>query len=244
MSQIRLASISNTIEKKRVEYMNVTQEIQQNHIIYGASDYTGPQSLVASKSLNYAEGASITKPAEQECSVIPFTFRYEDTVGLFGVENYFTRVKLNIKGDIVLACYEEEGWECSVITTASDNDPYYEAAIVDSTAPCVDDPNGYFCAYIIGNRLPALGGDSYVSIDLNNLKTGNMYTDDWLDIRLYTKNREEHPYDRMWVHVQDYFYIGFHARNTKRLPFDVSCVIGNEFSTYSNISNKSLIMRR
>ena len=223
--------------------MDVTQEVQRNHIIYGASDYTASHSLAASNSLNYAEGASITKAAHQECSVIPFTFRYEDEVGLFGAENYFTRVKLNILGDVAFACFEEEGWNCANTTVRTDNDAFYEAAVVDESASCVDDPAGYYCANITGNVVN-FGQNTYLSINLLNLKTGNMYVDDWLDVRLYTKNKEEHPYDRMWVKKNDYFYIGFHARNTKRLPFNVACVIGKEYANYESIPDKKEIMRR
>ena len=224
--------------------MNVTKEIQKNHIIYGASDYTAPHSLAASRSLNYAEGATITKPAEQECSVIPHTFHYEDSVGLFGTENYFTRIQLNVVGDVVFACFEETGWACADILNVNDPDPYYTQAIVDYDYPCVDGTNGYDCPDILGNRLPTLGGDTYVTIDLINRKTGNMYVDDWLDVRLYTRNREEHPYPRMWVRTRDFFYIGFHARNTKRLPFNVSCVIGLEYADYDSIKERRLIMRQ
>jgi len=223
--------------------MDVTQEVQRNHIVYGASDYTAANSLAASNSLNYAEGATIAKPAHQECSVIPFTFRYEDEVGLFGAENYFTRVKLNILGDVAFACFEEEGWSCASTTTRTDSDAFYEQAIIDESAICVDDPTGYYCADIIGNGI-SFGQNTYLSINLLNLKTGNMYIDDWLDVRLYTKNKEEHPYDRMWVKKNDSFYIGFHARNTKRLPFNVACVIGKEYANYESIPDKKEIMRR
>ena len=95
--------------------MNVTQEIRNNHIIYGASDYTAPQSLAASKSLNYARGASLNNPETASCTVAPFTFQYDGDVGLFGAENYFIKVELNVIGDIAFACYEETGWSCADI---------------------------------------------------------------------------------------------------------------------------------
>ena len=81
--------------------MNVTQEIRKNHIIYGASDYTAAHSLAASKSLNYARGASLGNPERALCTVVPHTFRYDGDVGLFGAENYFIKVDLNVVGDIV-----------------------------------------------------------------------------------------------------------------------------------------------
>ena len=75
----------------------------------------------------------------------------------------------------------------------------------------------------------------YVGVSLSNLKTGNKYIDAWFDVRLYTKAREEHPYDEMYLPVKDYFYIGFHARNTKRLPYNVECLIGTGFKTKNEI---------
>lgn len=33
----------------------------------------------------------------------------------------------------------------------------------------------------------------------------------------------------MYVRMNDFFYIGFHARNTKRLPYNVSLVVGEEY---------------
>ena len=47
----------------------------------------------------------------------------------------------------------------------------------------------------------------------------------------------------MYVRSNDYFYIGIHARNTKRLPFNVECVLGKEFLEYDAIQEKQLIMR-
>ena len=86
----------------------------------------------------------------------------------------------------------------------------------------------YEFANITGNKL-FIKSDSYVSVDLTNLKTGNKYIDAWFDVRLYNKAREEHPYDKMYVRINDFFYIGFHARNTRRLPYNVDCVIGKEY---------------
>ena len=72
-----------------------------------------------------------------------------------------------------------------------------------------------------------------VKIDLHNLKTGNKYIDAWFDVRLYKPNREEHPYDVMYVDPKGFFYIGFHARNTKRLPYNVNMTVaGQLYSEY------------
>ena len=72
--------------------MDVTSQIIRNNQVYGASDFTGAHTLSASRSLNYAKGASIVKPAVEKLNVIPYTLNYQDAVGLFGAENHFVRI--------------------------------------------------------------------------------------------------------------------------------------------------------
>ena len=222
--------------------MNVTQEIQQNHIVYGASDYTAPGGLSASKSLNYAKGPSITEPDNTNVSVIPYSIRYADTVGLFGAENYFLKVDIAITAQVAAACFAEEGWECAFINYNNpDLSPDYEAASMNLEDP--PEENTYFAANIVENKLPVVP-DGYISISLENIKSNNRFIDDWLDVRLYTQDKEEHPYDKMYMKGLGHFYIGVHARNTKRLPYDILCEIGREYRTYSTIADKRLIMKR
>ena len=224
--------------------MDVTNEILQNHIIYGASDYTAAHRHAAGRSLNYADGPSIQRPVKQEVSIIPFTLKYESDVGLFGAENYFVRVDLKLLGIASGFCFEEPYWDCGYIDFASTEgwDGTYEPGLVTYDEMPID--NTYEQAKVNEPTLPVRKGtDAYVSVDLNNLKVGNKYIDDWLDTRLYTKDREEHPFDRMYVRINDFFYIGIHARNTRRLPFNIECVIGNAVVKYKDIKQKQLIMR-
>ena len=223
--------------------MDVTQEILNNNIIYGASDYTAPSSLVGSKSLNYAEGPSIQRPALRELSTVPFTFNFQSDVGLFGVENYFTKIQLKIIGDRVFACFEEPGWECPKTGVRTTEEIFWELANVNLDSSCVTQ-NTYECPKVKPNELPSVGRNDYFSVEIINNKTNNIYNDDCLDVRLYSKTREEHPYDKMWVRPKDFFYVGIHARNTRRLSFDVSCVIGLEYAAYDAIPNKREIMKQ
>ena len=208
---------------------DVTNQILKTKEIYGASDNTNPGYASADKSLNYAAGGSIQKPELDRVTIIPYTINYKDTVGLFGKENHFVRVDVNIKPEVAFACFEEEGWECAMIYTDLDLSTVYtyQRAIAD---PKIDltTVNTYDPAAIQQNSL-ARKPDAYVSVDLENLKTGNKYIDSWFDVRLYTASREEHPYDKMYVRLNDFFYIGFRARNTRRLPYNVKCVIGQEY---------------
>lgn len=212
--------------------MDVTREILNNHLVYGASDNTNPNGLAASKSLNYAKGASIQRPVLENVSVVPRRLKYADTVGLFGAENVFVKVDLNIK-DTGNLCFEEPGWQCLKITLGAFPvvNTYY-TAVMDPDKDLVTE-NTYEPAQIV-NSLASIN-NPYVGVSLANLKTGNKYIDAWFDVRLYTKAREEHPYDEMYLPVSDYFYIGFHARNTKRLPYNVECLIGTGYKPKNEV---------
>ena len=207
---------------------DVTQRILDRHIIYGSSDNTNPAYASSNKSLNYATGGSINSPQQDRVTIIPYTMNYSDTVGLFGKENHFVKVNVNIDPTAAFACFEEPGWQCAVITSADLEiiNTYLPAAVNETLD--LETVNTYDPANLLGNSL-GTKADPYVSVDLENLKTGNKYIDAWFDVRLYTKTREEHPYDKMYVRMNDYFYIGFHARNTRRLPYNVKCVIGQEY---------------
>ena len=80
----------------------------------------------------------------------------------------------------------------------------------------------------------------FVSVDLKNFKTGNIYTDSWLDVRLYTADKEEHPYDLMYIRPNQFFYLGIHARNTKRIPYNLELAIGEEYKPLEEIHDKRL----
>ena len=211
--------------------MDVSAEILQNHLIYGASDDTNAAGLSSSRSLNYAAGPSITRPDKVKVSLIPYTLKYKDSVGLFGAENYFVNIKVNLDHLYAAKCYEDRGWECAIITNTPELDGYYDGALTQDIE--FETVNTYGPAKLNYELTKRYNG--FVSIDLNNLKTGNIYVDSWLDTRLYTSDREEHPYDKMYVRENDSFYIGFHARNTRRLAYNVECLIGQEYVTGDDI---------
>ena len=207
---------------------DVTQRILDRHIIYGGSDCTDPANYSSNRSLNYATGGSITKPEKERVTIIPYTINYNDAVGLFGKENHFIRIDVNVNPTVTLSCFEEEGYECAVVTAETLNIlNTYTTGTININLD-LGPLNTYEPSVITANSLASLP-DSYVSVDLNNLKTGNKYIDSWFDVRLYSRSRQEHPYDKMYVRENDFFYIGFHARNTRRLPYNVNCVIGQEY---------------
>ena len=203
---------------------DVSIQVMNSHLIYGASDNTNPQGLSASKSLNYANGPSMQRPIIDRVTVIPFTLHYNDTIGLFGAENCFVRVDLDLQ-TLQGVCYEEPDWECALVTRVATAIPYYDDAVIDVNQDLTI-VNTYEPAQF-NNNIGILPGEGVASVDLFNNKTGNQYVDDWLDVRLYTLDGQEHAYDRLYVGLKSSFYVGFHARNTRRLPYDVSIEIGN-----------------
>jgi hypothetical protein len=216
---------------------DVTQRILDRHIIYGGSDGTNSAYYSSNKSLNYATGGSIARPENDKVSIIPFTINYNDTVGLFGSENHFVRVNVEIDTSVTFECFEGIDWSCASITEVEPSlINTYSSAVIDIDKDLTT-VNTYEPVELSINSVATLP-DSYLSVDLNNLKTGNKYIDAWFDVRLYNRERQEHPYDKMYVRLNDYFYIGFHARNTRRLPYNVKCVIGQEYISGLNTDQK------
>jgi len=221
--------------------MDVTNEILKNNITYGGSDYTASHTYSSARCLNYAEGNTIQKAVVQICNIVPFSHKYEDTVGLFGAENHFIKFDLNLIEDRTASSYTEAGWEAPVITHMRSglNADWEEYLLTDEAT---GDAN-YQDAAILPYALPELQ-DMYISVRLVNKKTGNIYVDDWLDVRLYTSGREEHPYELMYLKQNDLFYLGVHARNTRRLPYNLEVVIGETVKEYDAIEDKRFIMRK
>jgi len=223
--------------------MDITDQVLALHRTYGSSDCTNQGYTSSARQLNYANGASIQKPEVTNISAIPYTFSFKDTVGLFGSENHFVKVQLKVEGE-TLSCYEEPFWLCARLSTEEMDpaDPYTftndgttsGAAYIDVPAEELD--VDYKSAALIRSEVPSIARPM-VKVELKNLKTGNKYTDAWLDVRLYTMDRQEHPYDVMYLGKKDFFYIGFHARNTKRLPYNVECTIGEEFLSENQIDS-------
>ena len=214
--------------------MDVTPQIQEFHRIYGGSDNTNQGYTSSSRALNYSKGASIQRPELEQVSTIPKINAYQDAVGLFGAENHFVKVNMNLQNPI-RGDYIVNGYIPAKLSEEIQNgeDPYtiYNNGYLEDGQAFIDydaDPetfNTYEPAEINGDVINRIESQ-YFKVELFNRKTGNIYIDDWLDVRLYNKAYDEHPYDVMYVKYNEPFYIGFHARNTKRLPYNVQCIVG------------------
>jgi hypothetical protein len=212
--------------------MNVTQEILTKTELYGGTPSARPEYFSTSKNLDYAiESNSLTRARTERVTAIPQDIYYKDTVGLQGAENIFVKIDLSIQNTLgratqgtgnIVNTYEP----VKVALFEEDPDPDWEDVIIDFQLD-VNVFNTYEPAKF-SNQLDILP-QALVSVELENLKTGNKYIDAWLDVRLYTKDRKEYAYDKMYISPDSYFYIGFHARNTRRLPYNVQLTIGSQY---------------
>ncbi len=216
--------------------MDVTQQILSTVQTYGGTSNNNPRSLASSKNLNFAKGTSIEKAVVQNVTAFPVKLRYSDQIGLFGSENLFIRFQLNITDAITrIESIEEPDGYLTVLNTritldgATDN---YETAT--ETYGVTDSDVNYSAADFLSTITnPAT---TRISVNLTNLKTGNRFVDNWLDVTIYDKNKKAHSYDLMYLKPNDYFYIGFHSRAPKRIPFNVEVEIGREYLSVFNMT--------
>jgi len=231
------------INRTAVQPPTITGRISRNHLHYGGSDYTAAHAAASGKSLNYANGPTLIRPDVQKLYALPTVDKWEDAVGLFGAENKFVLYTYNDADELIAnACYEDVGYECAQYShLASEIDDGYKELKWNRKNFPIEDTYEQ-AMWIAENKFPTVLKDKlFVSVELVNHGTGNIYNDDWLDTRLYAVDRIEHPYPKMYVPWLEPFYVGFHARNTRRLPYNVDVVVGKEVVPLSQIEDKRLI---
>ena len=80
--------------------MDVTDEYLKHVAHYGGSDSTRKEYYAAQKTLNYGTAGSIDKAENLTVVSAPQTINYKDDVGLFGLENYFIKVLLDMEPNV------------------------------------------------------------------------------------------------------------------------------------------------
>lgn len=218
--------------------VSVTQEQNRSRQTYGGTGSSTPAYLAASKNLNFAIGSnSMINARSERVTAIPYVSNYKDTVGLFGTENIFIKVDLNIQNTTKVFDSEEilngDYFEANTLNITDPGAPFWESVLFDFQQDLFIE-NDYEIADV--STQFAFVPNGVVRVDLENLKTGNRFIDSWFDVRLYTKDRQEYAYDTMYVGVNEYFYIGFHARNTKRLPYNVRMTVSGELISSNTLS--------
>ena len=224
--------------------MDVTEAILQINNTYGQGGSSMSNATSASKSLNFAEGASIQKASKTgQVTRLPYTIKFKGTTGLFGAENQFFEINTEVKDYGQRSDVFEGPYLVARITDDCGTDTYYECALIDPNADLEPIVNTFEPAVITDN-LVAVNRPVF-TVQVKNYGSGNKYEDDWLDVALYTKQRFTHPYEGMIIESKDKFYLGFHARNTRRLDYDVDIVIGEAFTSYYDLTEqqKELMQR-
>ena len=82
---------------QQLQRVDVTDQILRYNDIYGGSDSTNQSGLAASKSLNYAKSPTMQQAQRLKLTAFPFTFEFAGSVGLFGSENVYIRVDLDLE---------------------------------------------------------------------------------------------------------------------------------------------------
>lgn len=217
--------------------MDVTTEINNKIQIMGGSGSSAPAYLASNKSLLFARGAnSINTAPSQRVTAIPLQLNFSDAVGLFGSENTFVKVELDIQSSVNLFANVEtpENTYYPVWTfeeTELVNN--YETAVFDYLKDLVTE-NTYLPVRLSGELSEY--DRPIVSVQLSNIKTGNRFVDAWLEPVLYGKDKKRAEQDLLYTDIKSYFYVGFHARNTRRLPYNVNVNIGVEYLEYRNMT--------
>ena len=77
--------------------MNVTEETNSSILLMGGSGSSLPANYASSKSLNFAkDSATIQNAKTERVTAIPRLIDFKDTVGLFGTENVFLKIDLEV----------------------------------------------------------------------------------------------------------------------------------------------------
>ena len=207
--------------------MDVTAQILNQIRENGGSENTNPAVLGAARSLNYAKGGTIQRAEEITISSIPLIVPFEDSIGL-GANNYYVKFKLD-QIEPRFACFEPPGWECARLTPFdfSDN-PDYEEAIIDENQD-LEIVNTYEPATLENSGIRA-SQKIYLSVRLQNHGTGNIFEDRDFDPFIIKKTQDPISVDTLWCTLNDTFYVGFHVRNSKRIPYKCDVIIGEELS--------------
>tara|TARA_Y100000401_G_scaffold72133_1_gene58199 strand:+ start:18766 stop:19437 length:672 start_codon:yes stop_codon:yes gene_type:complete len=214
---------------------DVTNAINEYRSSYGGSNLSDPSYYSSSRLLNLSSASnSISQAIGPTITTIPFTLVYQDTIGLFGAENFYVKITLDIidTGNTHTTVNQYQG--LTIQTDVALENTYHKAyedeasdlSTVNTFEPSV---RGAGFAELI---------EPVLSLEMENTGTGNMYVDRHVDARLYDINYNEVDLDTALVNKQSVFYLGIHARNTRRLPYNINLKIGETVNLRSELNEE------
>jgi hypothetical protein len=229
--------------------MDVTNQILDQVRIQGGSDNTNPATIGAAKVLNYAIGPSAVQVERYQVSSVPLTVPFTDKAVGLGADNFYVKFKLEVDSPR-FACFEPPGWDCARISNSSyDPSSDYEDAIIYELGDNDDDGSCGPSLTCINTYEPAkTPADTFyaqdharLSVRVVNKGTGNIYVDKNFDVNLMQKSRKPIQEDVLWVTPRDEFYVVFHARDTKRIPYNVDLIIGETVLNEKDIPQPAVL---
>ena len=216
--------------------MDVTAQIERTINTLGGSGSSRQDYLSPNRTLNLTSSSNSFANAQAfRVTTAPTVMTFNDTVGLFGAENSFVKVDLDILNanpTLVNSNTVINGYLDLWINVEDGITNDYESAVSDFRSDIATE--NAFQPAVFSNELGDKDKRVLVSIDIRNLKTGNQYLDNWFDVRAYDKNGQMLD-DFFYSDYNNYFYLGFHARNTKRIPFNVEVEIGRLILTNEQV---------
>lgn len=229
--------------------MDVTDQILDQARIQGSSDNTNPATIGAARVLNYAIGPTAVQAERHKVTSVPWTIPFTDRAVGLGADNFYVKFKLDVD-EPRFACFEPPGWECARMSASSfDPSSDYEDAILYEALDNDDDGSCGPNLTCINTYEPAQTPEAQfyaqnlprLSVRVVNNGTGNMYVDKDFDVNLMQKSRRPIQEDVLWVTLNDEFYIVFHARNTKRIPYNVDLIIGEKVLNEEDIPQPAVL---
>ncbi len=212
---------------------DITNQINDSRNVYGGSDLTDPKYNAVSRSLNLSAASnSIVNAEGPTITTVPYTLEYQDSIGLFGAENYYVKINLNIL---------DTGNTYTVVNDYAGLATGPDAALLNTYLAAVEDDTQDLGP--VNDFEPSVRGEGFsdlvepvVSLEMFNDGTGNIYNDRHLDVNLYDSKREEISDENHLIGIKGTFYLGVHARNSRRLPYKVRVIIGEDVKLRSELT--------
>jgi len=221
---------------------DVTNAVQRIRNTYGGSDNTNSRNVAANKSINYASGNTVANANQRRVTVAPSSLTLTGEVGLFGVENAFVKVDLNILDMAVNEDADIDGYFPFLVLPQAETSPYTGLALNDTLD--LINTNDYAPAKLVSPV--AKYYEPVISIDLENTGTGNTFIDSHVDVRLYSEDRVPIASDQAFVSPNGCFFVGIHARKTRRLAYNVNLTLGQRYVSLLDLTarERDLVLTR
>ena len=209
--------------------MDVTASIREIAGSYGSSFSMRKDNFSAQKTLDFAEANTLSDATRVRVISLPHSLNYKGDSGLFGAENYFLKIEVNLDRTVEPLLTAENYVQYKRDESAEEADSNYNTAFLSNDQE--QDPT-FFTAAEVDMWTVDSKPKNLAVVEIDNNKGGNAYQNIWIDVTLYSKGKK--PVEKLYIQEDDFFYVGVHARNTRRLPYDFDIDMGLTVVSASN----------